>query len=107
MPYFSKSTQYSPELPRRRAVFTSSPPRRFTRAGNSVVNPGYVNRKGKPYPILSFADTEYFSATAGTGALGGRSLVLQGGGLGVLHFNFLSAFHAISLHRAPPYVLLA
>ena len=57
--------------------------------------------------MLSFADTEYFRAARGAGTLGGRSLVLEGGGLRVLHFNFLPAFHAISLHLAPPYVFLS
>ena len=55
---------------------------------------------------LTFADAEYLGATAGAGALGSRSLVLQGDRSGIRHLNFLPAFHAISLHFAPPMLSL-
>jgi hypothetical protein len=55
---------------------------------------------------LALADTEYLGAAIGASSLGSRSLVLEGDRLGILHFNFLSAFHAISLHRAPPILSL-
>ena len=35
-----------------------------------------------------------------------RSPVLKGDGLGVPHFNFLPAFHAIGLHLTPPIISL-
>ena len=57
--------------------------------------------------FLAFADAEYFSPARRADPLGRRSLVLEGSGLGVLHFNFLPAFHAISLHCAPPIIFLA
>jgi hypothetical protein len=48
--------------------------------------------------FLSLADTEHFCAARGAGTLGRRPLVLQRRRFGVFHFNFLPAFHAISLH---------
>jgi hypothetical protein len=58
--------------------------------------------EGKAKTGLALADTEYFGAAVGAGTLRGRPFVLQGDGFGVFHFNFLPAFHAISLHPAPP-----
>jgi hypothetical protein len=61
-----------------------------------------LTRKEKATAGLALTDAEYFGAASGAGALGGRSLILQGYGFSVFHFNFLPAFHAISLHSAPP-----
>jgi hypothetical protein len=55
---------------------------------------------------LSLADTEHFGTAGGAAALGSRPLVLERCGLGILHFNFLPAFHTISLHGVPPFISL-
>jgi len=60
----------------------------------------------KAVKALSLADAEYFGTAGGAAALGGRPLVLERGSLGVLHFNFLPAFHTISLHGVPPFISL-
>jgi hypothetical protein len=55
---------------------------------------------------LTLANAEYLGATIGAGALCSRSLVLQGDRSGIPHLNFFPAFHAISLHLAPPILSL-
>jgi hypothetical protein len=51
---------------------------------------------------LALADAENLGPAFRAGALSGWPLVLKRDCLGILHFNFLPAFHAISLHNAPP-----
>jgi hypothetical protein len=65
-----------------------------------------VNRTGEAIAGLALADTEYFGGAGGARTLGSRSLVLQGDRFGTLHFNLFPAFHAISLHHAPPILSL-
>jgi hypothetical protein len=56
---------------------------------------------------LALADAENFGTAFGASALGSRSFIFQRDCLRIRHFNFLPAFHAISLHNAPPSIIFA
>jgi hypothetical protein len=72
----------------------------------ALKNPTLLTGKDATTAGLALADAEYFGAAGGANALGSRSLILQGDCFGIPHFNFLPAFHAISLHFAPPMLSL-
>jgi hypothetical protein len=91
-------------------IYTSFKPTRGQNTTLTLVialkNPTMLTGKDATTAGLALADAEYFGAAGGANALGSRSLVLQGDCFGIPHFNFLPAFHAISLHFAPPMLSL-
>ena len=65
-----------------------------------------VSQGGEAKEGLALADTENLGAAGGASTLGGRPLILQRDRFGAFHFNLFPAFHAISLHHAPPILSL-
>ena len=53
-----------------------------------------------------FTDTEHLGAANGADALGGRTTILHGDGLGALHLPLGAALYTITLHGTPPLVSL-